>query len=69
VSFNDLDQGQEMTIFVSILTTFIASTAGAVVKIDLSLKSNHLSKFILPKLVKHTVSRDITFTVLFFVVF
>jgi hypothetical protein len=44
--FTDLDYGCKMIIFGSILTTFIsrAISLGAVVKIDLSLKSNHLKQ-------------------------
>jgi hypothetical protein len=47
-----------MTIFVSILNFFEADfkAAGAVAKIGSSLKSNHISKFSLPKSVKHTVA-------------
>jgi hypothetical protein len=45
VCFTDLDQGSEIIIFESILTTFIASVflaaPGAVANIGLSLKSNH----------------------------
>jgi hypothetical protein len=38
-SFTDLDQGSEMIILKSVLTTFKAT--GAVAKIDSSLKLNH----------------------------
>jgi hypothetical protein len=49
VSFTDLDQGGEMIIFESILTTFDA--AGATTKICLK----HHGILSLPKSVKHTV--------------
>jgi hypothetical protein len=45
VSFTDLDQGSEMIIFQSVLSSFEASSifeaSGAVATIDLSQKLNH----------------------------
>jgi hypothetical protein len=59
VSFTDLDQGREMFIFDSILTTFKACVIerGCLGSIKLSRASTRItiSKFSLPKSVKHTV--------------